>query len=422
MMKPVRFTEGMVNFEELELEGAQNEAMKAQATKNGLSKLTYHWPNGVVPYTIDAAFTSTERAAIASGLEQNGCVTLKITVHELLHALGIKHEQCRPDRDDYVIVNWSNIRGGGASQYERDAWASDDESSLPAVCAPTGSDGEDMQSCYSGWRVDACGEGYDFTSVMHYSLKSFAIDSSQNTVTPKDSSITEAGNTELSAGDIKKLQCMYNCDGTTYNGCGGHVYGDSGTLDALDDDKCQWMIRVEDGYAIEISVITFDVDCGNKLEMYEGSDASGGEIGKYCNGNTPGLITSQTSSIYINWNNPASNKFKATWKKVPIVCCSSVKMESSGGAGSMYSDFMVTWVQDGEVNDRPIYTTDGGSKWMAVKTVSGNIIPSWIVSLSQFGSPGSSPASCLEEAGPQNAQQQCPLGASSAKPLETLKM
>ena len=29
------------------------------------------------------------------GLEQSGCVTLKITVHELLHALGIKHEQCR---------------------------------------------------------------------------------------------------------------------------------------------------------------------------------------------------------------------------------------------------------------------------------------------------------------------------------------
>ena len=56
--------------------------------------------------------------------------------------------------------------------------------------------------------MDACGEGYDFTSVMHYSLKSFAIDFNQNTVTPKDSSITEAGNTQLSAGDVKKLQCM----------------------------------------------------------------------------------------------------------------------------------------------------------------------------------------------------------------------
>ena len=57
-------------------------------------------------------------------------------------------------------------------------------------------------------QVDACGEGYDFTSVMHYSLKSFAIDYDQNTVTPKDASITAAGNTELSAWDIKKLQCM----------------------------------------------------------------------------------------------------------------------------------------------------------------------------------------------------------------------
>ena len=83
------------------------------------------------------------------------------------------------------------------------------------------------------------------------------------------------------------------------------------------------------------------------------------------------------SSVYINWNNPGSNKFKATWKKVAskksfyfpkllscvlflgvllpntntnimrilncsVVCCSSVRMESSGGAASMYSDFMVT--------------------------------------------------------------------------------
>ena len=63
-----------------------------------------------------------------------------------------------------------------------------------------------------------------------------------------------------------------------------------------------------------------------------------------------------SSSVYINWNNPGSNKFKATWKKVEsksffscrsytglsVVCCSTVRMESSGGAGSMYSDFMVT--------------------------------------------------------------------------------
>ena len=42
-----------------------------------VDQLRYHWPNGVVPYTIDAAFTSTERAAIASGINhihENSCV------------------------------------------------------------------------------------------------------------------------------------------------------------------------------------------------------------------------------------------------------------------------------------------------------------------------------------------------------------
>ena len=57
-------------------------------------------------------------------------------------------------------------------------------------------------------QVDACDKPYDFTSVMHYRLNSFAIDYSQNTITPLDSSITSAGNTELSAKDKVKLQCM----------------------------------------------------------------------------------------------------------------------------------------------------------------------------------------------------------------------
>merc|ERR1712212_476292 len=79
MMLPltVRPADDGQTLEELELTGAQTEAAKDASPKNGLSKLTYHWPNGVVPYTIDAAFTSTERAAIASGIEhihENSCV------------------------------------------------------------------------------------------------------------------------------------------------------------------------------------------------------------------------------------------------------------------------------------------------------------------------------------------------------------
>jgi astacin len=29
-----------------------------------------------------------------------------------MHAAGFYHEQCRTDRDDYVVVNWDNIQEG----------------------------------------------------------------------------------------------------------------------------------------------------------------------------------------------------------------------------------------------------------------------------------------------------------------------
>ena len=39
--------------------------------------------------------------------------------HEFMHALGFVHEQSRPDRDDYVTVDFTNILAGNLYNKEK---------------------------------------------------------------------------------------------------------------------------------------------------------------------------------------------------------------------------------------------------------------------------------------------------------------
>ena len=74
-----------------------------------------------------------------------GCYTVGIILHELLHALGIWHEQSRPDRDNYICVITENIQ-------ERYRFAFQKRNS---------------------YQIDYHGEGYDYSSIMHYGLSAF---------------------------------------------------------------------------------------------------------------------------------------------------------------------------------------------------------------------------------------------------------
>ncbi|OLP87181.1 Zinc metalloproteinase nas-4 [Symbiodinium microadriaticum] len=76
-------------------------------------------------------------------LQAPGCDNCGTATHEILHALGMAHEQQRPDRDDFVSIIWNNIKPGMDTQF---AIRSQADTQRP----------------------------YDIMSIMHYASRSFS--------------------------------------------------------------------------------------------------------------------------------------------------------------------------------------------------------------------------------------------------------
>ena len=82
-------------------------------------------------------------------------------------------------------------------------------------------------------------------------------------MSPKDPAITIVGGHELSAGDIAKLQASYGCEGTSHSGCGGYRTGEGGNITAGVEGRCDWLVTVQTGHAVELVVNNFSV--GHKV-------------------------------------------------------------------------------------------------------------------------------------------------------------
>jgi len=117
-----------------------------------------------------------------------GCRIKSIVLHELGHAIGLHHEQCRPDRDDHVTINEGNVYPSMLYNFDK----------------------------YSLRRIDYRGERYDYYSIMHYGKTAFSRNG-RVTIQPKDSSVLNIiGNAKkLSDSDVRVVQKMYNCQATT---------------------------------------------------------------------------------------------------------------------------------------------------------------------------------------------------------------
>merc|ERR1711976_199885 len=193
------------------------------------------WPGGVVHYSISGSYSSFQLAKIQYGIDDlvnsvkvngqkcisieprtsqsayvdvykgggcssfvgrtgsrqsmslaDGCVNRHGTImHEFLHAYAFYHEQSRTDRDDYVIINYDNIRSG----YERNF------------------------AKYGPGQIELLGTEYDYGSVLHYGPYGFAIDRNIPTILTLDPDAMDiiGQRVALSEMDIERVQILYGC-------------------------------------------------------------------------------------------------------------------------------------------------------------------------------------------------------------------
>jgi len=103
-------------------------------------------------------------------------------MHEIGHALGLEHEHTRPDRDQFITINWDNI--DPAKQHNFNV-------------APAGS--------------RSLSE-YDYDSIMHYGPNNFSINQ-QATITPRFVSTGVIGQRRSpSQGDLLAIARLYATD------------------------------------------------------------------------------------------------------------------------------------------------------------------------------------------------------------------
>lgn len=114
---------------------------------------------------------------------------ISLILHEMGHALGLFHEHQRPDRDQYVRINWDNVEAGFESNFRM----------LPRMPDYVVTD------------------AYDYRSIMHYFATTFTNFPGRPTITRLDGTEeTAVGGSFLTAQDLEALNRIYpqklDCD------------------------------------------------------------------------------------------------------------------------------------------------------------------------------------------------------------------
>uniref|UniRef100_A0A0X3NJV3 Metalloendopeptidase n=1 Tax=Schistocephalus solidus TaxID=70667 RepID=A0A0X3NJV3_SCHSO len=239
--------------------GAQEEP-KRRVRRAATAYKSRTWPYGVIPYIIQANFSSETKATIMKAMrhwENHTCLsfverephhksyiifTVKacgccsyvgrrsedepqaisigkncdkkgIVIHELGHVIGFWHEHTRPDRDDHVEILLENVVEGQDFNFKK------------------------MDS----GEVNSLREPYDYSSVMHYAKGTFAKPNKDETIRPKACCPRPliGQRIQLSPGDVRQTNKLYGCPT-----CGWTLLESSGIFASPQMD---WYVQ-ESGY------------------------------------------------------------------------------------------------------------------------------------------------------------------------------
>jgi hypothetical protein len=230
----------------IECSGEQEGFTTRGHSRTGISQ----WPGGIMPYEFDANVTASQQAAARAAMDElsavanltfvprttesdrvyffasstsnnsflgriGGSQTINIfnwnfrfiICHELMHALGIRHEHQRSDRDQFVVINNAVLTAGTCS----------------SNCSSTSCQNTNFGLSSNSWLLGL----YDFDSVMHYGPTAFGCGSTTITRQPSppagtfldDPALSMGQRTRLSPGDVASLQIMYGapCDSIDFN-------------------------------------------------------------------------------------------------------------------------------------------------------------------------------------------------------------